>query len=242
MSTDNTINSPKSKVELDAYRPSIRSLSISKNFSGEKLSHDKSNWQQWNRQFLITLALNSLKGYVKGTVNKPDKNAEPRAHANWLKNDELALHLTLENINEHEQEYVADATTSKGCWDLLEERHSKEGPMRQLQIIQEAMSTRFSSTESFTVAGTKQCKLAKRVIAMGELTYNVMASLFLLAGITPFPHLRTTVNHNISNSTKETPYTAAQILRLLENEQRLLDADKPSTSSTSIALVAKTNH
>src|SRR6266478_1318072 len=142
MSTDIPINSPKSKAEIDAYRPSIRSLSISKNFSGEKLSHDKSNWQQWNRQFLITLALNSLKGYVKGTVNKPDES-EPRARANWLENDELALHLILENVDEHEQEYVAKATTSKGCWDLLEERHSKEGPMRQLQIIQEAMSTRF---------------------------------------------------------------------------------------------------
>src|ERR1700759_5112776 len=111
MSADESIDPTKSKTALDAYRPCIRCISISKNFTGEKLNHDKSNWQEWSRQFLITLALNSLKGYVKDTVKKPDENIEPRAYANWLENDELALHLILENIDIHEQQYEATATT-----------------------------------------------------------------------------------------------------------------------------------
>src|SRR6266850_6402625 len=100
---------PTSTTNFDAYRPSIRSLSVTKNFTGEKLDHAKSNWSQWSRQFLITLALNSLKGYVKGTVKKPQESAEPCAHCNWLKNDELALNLILENIDEWEQEFVTEA-------------------------------------------------------------------------------------------------------------------------------------
>ncbi|KAM6501609.1 hypothetical protein JOM56_001586 [Amanita muscaria] len=93
---------PKTSQELDAYRPSVRSLSITQKFSGEKLDQDKGNWQQWNKKILITLALNSLKGYVKGTTTKPDANKEPHAHTNWLGNDELAHNLILDNIDECE--------------------------------------------------------------------------------------------------------------------------------------------
>jgi hypothetical protein len=105
--------------------------------------------------------------------------------------------------------------------------------MRQLQLIQEAMGIRLSSTEPLLKQATKQCELTKRVLAVGELSYEVMASLFLLSSITPFPHLHTTVNHNISNSLKQVPYTIAQILQLLENEQHLLNANKGPHSSAS---------
>src|SRR6266550_8154627 len=88
-------------------------------------------------------------------------------------------------------------------------------------------------------SATKAYQLAKRTLAMGDLTADVMACLFILSSLTNYAHLRTTVNHSISQSTKEKPYTPTDIIRLLENEQRLLNADK-STSSPATALLAKT--
>jgi uncharacterized membrane protein AbrB (regulator of aidB expression) len=75
MPTSKSGDSSKSAIELNAYHLSIQSLSITKNFTRKKLDHTKSNWQQWNKQFLITLTLNSLKGYILSHNLMPPHNA-----------------------------------------------------------------------------------------------------------------------------------------------------------------------
>ncbi|KAF8331779.1 hypothetical protein F5887DRAFT_1175828 [Amanita rubescens] len=201
----------------DTYRPSIPRLSISQTFAGDRLDH--------------------------GTITRPAATTEPRAHANWGENDDLALNFILQNIDESEQEFVLTdeaVTTSKACWDKLEKRHVNEGPMRQLQLIHEGMSLQFSHhDEPLPTSATKAYQLAKQTLAMGDLTADIMACLFILSGLTNYAHLRTTVNHNISQSTKDKLYTPTDIIRLLENERRLLNADK-TTSSPATALLAKT--
>ena len=230
---------PSSLPDVDAYRPLITKLSVSQSFTGDKLDHAKSNWTAWSTKILIKLALNGLKGYIMGTASCPLATSKPHAHANWLHNDELAFNFILDNIEDREQTLVITKKMAKECWDTLEQRHVQEGPMRQLQLIQEAMSICCSTTESLVITGTKLYELAKWALAMGPLTLDVVTSLYILNSLTTFPHLHTTINHNISSSTKDAPYTATAILQLLENEQRLLDADQSSTASTSIALIAK---
>lgn len=69
---------------------------------------------------------------------------------------------------------------------------------------------------------------------MADLTADVMACLFILSSLTNYVHLRTTVNHNISQSTKDKLYTPTNIIRLLKNEQQLLNADKSTSPTTAL--------
>ncbi len=66
----------------------------------------------------IALGLNRLKGYVKGTITRPAATTEPRAHANWGENDDLALNFILQNIDESEQEFILadDTVTTSKLW------------------------------------------------------------------------------------------------------------------------------
>ena len=141
---------------------------------------------------------------------------EPHTNANRGENDDLAFNFILQNIDKSEQEFIlADTavTTSNACWDKLKTRHVNEGPMCQLQLIHEGMTLRFSHhDEPLPTSVTKAYQLAKQTLAMGALTANVMASLFILSGLTNYAHLQTTVNHSISQSTKIKPYTPTDII------------------------------
>ncbi|KIL66552.1 hypothetical protein M378DRAFT_160545 [Amanita muscaria Koide BX008] len=230
--------------EIDTCSPSIPRLYISHPFTGDKLDHINRNWNDWRRQILITLTINGLKRYVQGTTMCPS-DSEPHAQSNWRKNDKLAFNFILLNIDTQEQEFVDNAavTTAKDCWDALEKRHMNLGPvpLRQLQLIREGISTRFSHhTESLHASAAKVCALAKRTVAMGELTVDALACIFILSGLDSYPHLQTIINHNASRSTKEKPYTYTDIIRLLKNEHWLLEADKTRHVSTSTALAART--
>src|SRR6266576_4687157 len=90
-------------------------------------------------------------------------------------------------------------------------------------------------------SATKAYQLAKRTLAMGALTADVMAFPFILNSLTDYAHSRTTVNHSISQSTTDKPYTpTGDTICLLENEQRLLNADK-STPATALRVKTKSN-
>ena len=110
---------PSSLPDVDAYRPLITKLSVSQSFTGDKLDYAKSNWTTWSTKILIKLALNGLKGYITGTASCPLATSEPRAHANWLHNDELAFNFILDNIEDREQTPVVTKKTAKECWVLL---------------------------------------------------------------------------------------------------------------------------
>ena len=83
--------------------------------------------------------------------------------------------------------------------------------------------------------------LVKRAFTAGELTCDVITCLVFLRGLDSLPNLQSVVNHNLSMATKEKPYKPSDIMRLLENEQRLRDSGRSAASSLSTALTARAN-
>jgi hypothetical protein len=133
-----------SASDVDGLKPAITRLSITQSFPGEKLDRQKSNWKAWSRQIRIYLSLNGLDEYVNGTLEQPPIATEPRAHVNWQRNDHLAYNYLLQNVDENEQEYIESQESGKACWATLEARHINEGPIRQLQLLTQALSTKCS--------------------------------------------------------------------------------------------------
>jgi hypothetical protein len=68
-------------------------------------------------------------------------------------------------------------------------------------------------------------------------TCDVVTSLAFLYGMDSLPNLQDVVNHNLSMTTKDKP----DIMRLLENEQRLRDAGHVAISLSAVALADRAN-
>lgn len=219
----------------DTLKPSVSKASIHTTFQGEKLDQLKSNWTTWNPEILIALTFNGLVEYVEGTLPQPDASSEPRANANWKANDRLARSFLLQYIDPQEREFVKDAATAKACWDSLKTRHEKEGPVRQLQLLTEALNMSFSPNIPLPQTAATMHNLVKRAFAAGDLTCDVITSLVFLRGMEALPNLQSVVNHNLCMATPSTPYRPTDIVRLLENEQRLRDSGKSAATTVLVA-------
>ncbi|KAM6491094.1 hypothetical protein JOM56_013333 [Amanita muscaria] len=238
--------------DADTNRPSVPRISISQSFAGEKLDHLKSNWRDWSDEFHIALMLNGLDArpsngvygytaFLHGNIIINVLIDHEKWHTAW---DEalgvlLASRERLWPNKENEQKLLATQPSAKDCWDKLKSRHENEGPVRQLQLLSQALSTSFTHDTPLPSTAAEIQGLIERAFAMGDLTYDVVTCLALLQAMGSFPNLQTLVNHNISLSTKEKPYSPANIISLLENEQRLMESNK---STSTVALAARTTN
>ena len=98
-SSDTVDNTPPSNTDTantmatspnDDTRPSITLNRASTPFPGEKLSKTKGNYRQWYEDMLIHLMGNCLFDYVEGDATAPLITLKPRAHKNWMANDQQA--------------------------------------------------------------------------------------------------------------------------------------------------------
>ncbi|KAK2467749.1 hypothetical protein APHAL10511_000044 [Amanita phalloides] len=228
-------------LTTNTLKPSVPRLSIHTTFQGEKLDQLKSNWTTWNPDILIALTLNGLDEYIEGTLTQPNATSEPRTHANWKANNQLAHGFLLQYIDSRERDHVKDTTSAKACWDALKNRHEKEGPVGQLQLLTQALQMTFLNDKTLPKTAAVMDDLISRAFVAGDITRDVITSLVFLHGMNSLPHLQSVINHNLSMATKEKPYKPTDILRLLENEQRLCDTGRNPTTSTSIALTTKSS-
>ena len=194
----------------------------------------------WHPEILLGLVFNGLAEYVEGTLPQPSVSSEPHACANWMYNDRLTRGFLLQYIDPCEQEFVKDATTAKACWDALKARHEKEGLVRQLQLLTEALNMSFSLDKPLLQTAATMHDLVKQAFAAGDLRCDIITSLVFLHGMESLPNLQSVVNHNLSMATTEKPYKPTDIMRLLENEQHLRDSGK-SANTSSTALITRTN-
>jgi hypothetical protein len=102
-----------------------------------------------------------LGGYTDGTLSYPGIN-EPIAQANWHSNDKLAAALLFSTIKKTEWEFLDRKLGAKACWDTLMTRHQHQGPMRQVNFLQEAMATKFSHSTPLPITAEKVCSAVDR--------------------------------------------------------------------------------
>ncbi|THU87200.1 hypothetical protein K435DRAFT_804496 [Dendrothele bispora CBS 962.96] len=240
-----------STVSSDTTRPSVSIITLNTSlFKHDSLSKDQNHFSSWKRQFVQMLRMNQgADGYLDGRILQPDKEKEPRAYSNWNANNGSILGFMGLVIDEAEQEVIEDAVTAQDAWKLLVKRHAQEGPVKQVQLIQEALGIHYSSSEKYSSTSSKLTTLNKRIWDMGSLSSELFLCIIMINSMSNVPELRATrenvaqqfaqsdgTNPDLTKNPTAKKYDSSDIKRALDMAQGLVDSD---SKTADIALSAQ---
>ncbi|THU81492.1 hypothetical protein K435DRAFT_809041 [Dendrothele bispora CBS 962.96] len=176
--------------------------------------------------------------YLTGKAPELNRFAEPHAYSNWWANNGSILGFMGLTISESEQEIINDATTAEEAWTKLKDRHSQEGPVKQVQLIQDALAIRYSASEKLATTSSKLTNLNKRIWAMGAPSPELFLCILMINSMSSYPELRYT-RESVAQSlaTSDGPdvdpvtepskkrFDSTDIKRALDTAQGLIDSD-----------------
>ncbi|GLB33459.1 hypothetical protein LshimejAT787_0103430 [Lyophyllum shimeji] len=244
MPSSDSGSSPKMVKPTDATNPSITAIKMSVGFSGAKLERDKGDFKTWVRVFRGFVTLNHLRGYIfEPLVRAPDRDEEPNAYRNYVENCDMALAALQTAVADSELEYIDWEKSPKACFDALRTRHQSAGPVRQIALIREALSTYCSHTEPLPTTVRRICDTIDQAYEMGEITRDLLKCFAILNSLNDraFEAIQSTINRALSDATASNPYTSDQVRSLIDSEQTLINAKK-RMQPLDTALVAKSAH
>ncbi|KAG5715322.1 hypothetical protein E4T56_gene14577 [Termitomyces sp. T112] len=203
----------------DSSAPSVPERVIHHKWDGTKYSRADGNFTQWSEKLKDAMILNGIYAYVFDPILPcPSSDAEPRAHANWNLNDRLAI------------------TFLRSALD--ETRARQEGPIKQIALLQEALSTYCSQFESLLVMASRITNIVKRAFNIGKINADLFTCIALLNSLNnpSFEALQNSVSTLLSKSTKDLPCKPTDIRLLMENAQNIINS---KANATAMALNAK---
>ncbi|THV06970.1 hypothetical protein K435DRAFT_789061 [Dendrothele bispora CBS 962.96] len=242
-----------STMSSDTTRPSVSIITLNTSlFKHDPLSKDQNHFSSWKRQFIQTLRMNQgADGYLDGRILCPSADKEPRAYSNWNANNGSILGFMGLVIDDAEQEIIEGANTAQTAWNLLTQRHAQEGPVKQVQLIQEALNVRYSSSEKYSSTSSKLTTLNKRIWDMGSLSSELFLCIIMINAMSNVPDLCATrenvaqqfaqsdgTNPDLTKNPTARKYDSSDIKRALDMAQGLVDSD---SKTADIALSAKTS-
>ncbi|KAF5380163.1 hypothetical protein D9615_006197 [Tricholomella constricta] len=214
-------------LSTDAIHPSVTLLRASIPFSGAKLHRDNHDWKKWERNFRTFTTLNHLTHYVFPPYTYlPLPHVEPRAFSNYTENLTMAVAALQSAVDDSLHDLIDYEKGVRRSYDALREHCQSAGPIRQVAIIRQALSTYCSPSEPLVTTANNICMLIDTAFDMGAITRDLFKCIALLNSLSDksYETIQSTISRALSDSTSESPYTAAQIIRVLQNEQTLLTA------------------
>ncbi|KAF8234202.1 hypothetical protein L208DRAFT_1157971, partial [Tricholoma matsutake] len=220
--------------------PSISLIKLSVQYSGEKLDKLKSNYKEWCEEITIALSLNGLYEYVVNNIIETSSN-EPCALVNYTANLRLAYVFIASSVAPSEWPFLDMVKGPSINWETLQACHQKEGPVCQVQLLQQALSIQCTKDTPLPETADKICALIERAFAMGDIKPDLLCCIMLLNSLSEhFPHVHSIISRDITASTDASPYTSMKIHQFLENEQSLLENDVCNDFHPSVTLTAHT--
>jgi hypothetical protein len=105
------------------------------------------------------------------------------------------------------------ATTAKAVWIALKARHENEGPIRQVNLLQKALATKYTKEAPLPETGRQICGYIKRAFTIGILNQDLLLyrAYERARGFSPLAHRRVHQPHQFENwflhVRKHTPLT-----------------------------------
>ena len=149
------MSDPSDSLQLDHQQPSILPLTACTAYTGVKLDKMESNFKIWKDDIRTHLVLNNLWGYAIGRIPTPNQKSEPVAFMNWENNNVVAAVSISSSIITAERAFINVDAGAQACWDVLIKQHEKEGPIRQVLLLQEALSLKCTDNEPLTETADK---------------------------------------------------------------------------------------
>ncbi|KAG5723846.1 hypothetical protein E4T56_gene9843 [Termitomyces sp. T112] len=125
---------------------------------------------------------------------------------------------------------------AKECYDTLKARAHHKGPVKQVALVREALSTYAPISEPIETTAHKICELFDRAFAISSIDKSLLKCIALLNSINDksFESVQTQVLRGLADSTTEKPYTSSDIRKLFQTIDSLATLLKPSSFDTAL--------
>ncbi|KAF5386082.1 hypothetical protein D9615_002562 [Tricholomella constricta] len=221
----------------------ISPVKIALGYKGPLLNKDDGTYTTWARDFENELIMNGLWEYAFDPPLRPHEVYEPRANRNWAHNDRLTCAFIATGVASSERQFISKEG-AKACWLAIRSRHEGSGPVQQVRLLQEALSTKCSLDKPLTETIDSIFEKIDRAFAVGKVSSDTLKCIACLSSLSDkaFAHARSNISRDIAAATGDKPYKSTDIRRYLENEQTLINGDKAdATGATAFAAKPQSN-
>ncbi|KAK0468819.1 hypothetical protein IW261DRAFT_1573431 [Armillaria novae-zelandiae] len=235
---------PSTPLSTDTTKPSISVVTIQSSlFMVANLNKEINNWQEWSDNVLNHLAMSGgIDGHLLNCLPCPDKSLEPRAYMNWQTNDRaICAFMNLKAVKAEKDFMSGHSSSSKAVWTALKMCHEQEGPIIQVNLIQEALNIRYSRSEWLAITTSRLVELNTRIWKMGSPSPNLFLCILMLNSLSgELATVRTSIAPSINCSTKTNPVSSSNIRRDLDTQQQLFDTDDAKANDIALSVTTTT--
>lgn len=213
----------------DNSAPVISQIKVSLCYSGELLAKDDGKWTPWSKFMKLKLMMSGLYEYIFDPPDIPHRTFKPCAYCNWNLNDRLACSFLMLGLSKSEHNLASDSISAKELWEYLQARHGGAGPVQQVCLLQEALTTKCSPAEPITKTIDRIYEKINRMFDVGTVTKDLLqsiAALFSLSDNSLYASARSIISRDLAAATAAMSYGPDKIRRFLENEQTLYAAER----------------
>ncbi|KAG6874761.1 hypothetical protein C0992_006665 [Termitomyces sp. T32_za158] len=199
-------------------------------------------WTPWSRFMKLELTMSGLYEYIFDPPNVPHRLYEPRAYWNWQLNNWLASSFLLLGLSESECNLADDTLDAKSLWEYLQACHGGAGPVQQVRLLQEALTTKCSPVEPITKMIDRIFEKINCAFDVGDVMKDLLQSIAALSSLSDnslYANARSIISRDLAAATAAMPYGPDDIRRFLENEQTLYAANKGMSDTQPTALAAR---
>jgi Reverse transcriptase (RNA-dependent DNA polymerase)/GAG-pre-integrase domain len=230
----------------DATRPIVEKETIKTPFKGDKLDKEKGNWTAWRREMQTFLDMIGLSPHLVDDISTaaPSPTIQPNAHRNYLSNDRTVRGYIKSAVEKTEFELIDQLTTAKAYWDALSTYHLDEGPIKQANLIQGALTMRITRDAQMM---SKLRQLRDDIFRAFDMPGGIDKETFvcilaLQAFGTGLEHSRAIIQRDMRAATTSSPYTSENLIKFMEQEYQMLQGDlqRDGKTETAVALTAQT--
>ncbi|KNZ81329.1 hypothetical protein J132_02019 [Termitomyces sp. J132] len=203
-----------------------------------------SEFTKWSTKLEIFLQQSSLDQYIFASeknpnrlIRKPDPETEPNAYANWLSNNGLIISIIHAAVSEAEQEGLETYGFAKECYDTLKVHAQCKGPVKQVALIWQALSTYAPIAEPIDITAWRICNLIDQAFAIRAIDKDLLKCIALLNSINDksFESIQTQVSQGLSDATVTSLYTSFQIRKLFQTIDSLSMLTITSPTDTALS-------
>jgi hypothetical protein len=111
----------------------------------DELSMERRNYQPWAKRLWSNIGIHAgATRWLDPTSVPLSIDMYPRTHHQWLDNDVVVLSYINLVVSSSEQKHIQHCTSASAAWVTLRNRHTRCGPLDQVNRLRAAMAVQFS--------------------------------------------------------------------------------------------------
>lgn len=215
---------------------------IMASWCGHILEKDDGKYIDWVFAIKLELFMVQLWDYIFDPPSALHATYAPWAYYAWMSNKHQTCAFLKQAISMSERKLCADEEDLVTLWEYLKIWHGGAVPSRQVQLLQEAVTTKCSLAEPLTKMVDAIFEKIDHAFDAGKVTKELLKSIAVLSFLSDrsFAYIWLIISHNLRQGMET--YGPTEIRHFLKEEQTLLEADKVGNApdnTPSTALLAK---